>query len=139
MVRKQVLGQLLGQGRAALDNTACAGVFDHGAEGADEINAEMAEKPPVFCRQGGLYQTVRYFFQRHAVIEHNAPAADLVAEPVQERDRKIIRGFPIGISCCLNGRLSESQKHDKPDQAECQAVRAEFGKAAPDALGAKAA
>src|SRR5262249_61292178 len=45
--QKQVLGELLGDGRAALRDAAVKHVGSHGAEKPDGIDAEMAIKAPV--------------------------------------------------------------------------------------------
>ena len=64
---EQVLGQLLGDGGAALDDRVGADVLLHGAKQAEEIDAEMIEEAAVLGGQHGLDDMVGHFVDRHRI------------------------------------------------------------------------
>jgi hypothetical protein len=63
LVQKQVLGELLGQRRAALHAAAPGDVAKHRATDADRIDAEMRIETPILDRHEGLGQIGRQFAQ----------------------------------------------------------------------------
>jgi len=67
--QKQVLGQLLGDRAAALDDTAGAEIGDRGAHEPDRIDAEMAVKTVVLGRNRCLRQIGRHLLQGQRLTE----------------------------------------------------------------------
>ena len=94
--QEQVLGELLGQRRAALDDGVGAQVLDQRAQRAGNVDAEMVVEAPVLGRQHRLDQIVGHFLQRHRVALVDAALADLVAVAVEEGDGEIALRLPVG-------------------------------------------
>src|SRR5271165_7240708 len=130
---KKVLGQLLRDGAAALDNSFGTGVCDDCARRADDIDAEMIKKAPILGGQGRLDERVRDFLERHGIGELNASFADLIAIAVEERDAKIASSPPVRVLCEVDGRNFEQKNNGQAAGAK----RCRFGKQlhedAPDA------
>ena len=84
--QEQVLGQLLGERRAALHHAAGPRIFDQRPEQAEEIDAEMLEKPPVFGRQHRLDEISGRSSIGTEVVMDDAAMADLIAIAVEEGD-----------------------------------------------------
>ena len=107
---EQVLGQLLGDGRAALHDGIGAHVFRHGARQAEEIDAEMVEEAAVLGGEHGLDDVVRHLVDRHGIALDDAALADLVAVAVEEGDGEIVLRAPVPFGF-LEGRHGQRQ-HD---------------------------
>jgi hypothetical protein len=69
---KQILGELLGEGRAALRHAAVQQVGGGGAEKPDGIDAVMAEEAPVLDRDEGPRQIGWKLFDRNIAAAHLA-------------------------------------------------------------------
>ena len=93
--QEQVLGELLGDGRAALDHRIGPDVLRHGAEQAEEIDAEMVEEAAVLGGQHRLDDMVRHLVDRHGIALDDAALADLVAVAVEEGDGEIALVAPV--------------------------------------------
>jgi len=63
--QEQVLGQLLGEGGAALHNAAGACVFRQSPTETEQIDAPMLEESPIFGRQHRLDERIGQFIDRH--------------------------------------------------------------------------
>src|SRR5580704_16861157 len=87
--QEQVLGELLGDGRAALYNAAGLRIGDEGAEQALRINAEMLVKAVVLGCQHRLDQVIGHLVEWDRLVVLDAAAADLVAEAVEKGNREI--------------------------------------------------
>src|SRR5690606_34136804 len=77
--QEQVLCQLLGNARPALDHRVRTYVLGHGAHQSDEIYPPVLEEAAVFGRQHRLDDMVRHLVDRHRVPLDYSTLADLVA------------------------------------------------------------
>ena len=68
--QEQVLGELLGDGRAALGDAAVEQVRHHRAEQADGIDAVVESKPPVLDGDEGVGQVRRHVLERQRRAAH---------------------------------------------------------------------
>src|SRR4029453_18820275 len=84
VVEEQVLRKLLGNGRAALYDTAGARIGHQCSLRAWKIDAEVFVKAPILCREHVLDQMIRKLVERYCVIMFDAARADLVPVPVKE-------------------------------------------------------
>ena len=89
---EDVLGELLGDGAAALGEMAGAQIGEPGAQKADRIDAEMLVEAPVFGGDDGLRQIGRHLLQRQRLAEQIAKGGDDAAVPGENRDA----GPPLG-------------------------------------------
>ena len=76
---EEVLGKLLGQRRAALDDAAGAEIGDHGAGQPDRVDAEMVVEAAVLDRHHRLGQVGRHLVERQARAGRVAAIADQLA------------------------------------------------------------
>ena len=135
---EQVLGQLLGQRRAALHDGIGAGIFEHGTGKPDQVDAEMLEKAAVLGGQHRLDDHVGHFVDRHGIALENAALADLVAVAIEEGDGVIVLSPPV-FRRFLEGRHGQRQHDHGPGSPEREAFRQQFEDAAPPAGGAEPA
>ncbi len=117
VAQKQVLGELLGDRGAALDDAAGARIGDEGAERAAEVDAEMLVEAPVLGGEHGLDQMVRQFVERHRMAVLDAAAADLVAVAVEEGDGEFGLLEPILVRGLAERRAGERQHHHEAGEA----------------------
>ena len=89
VVQEQVLGQLLGDRRAALADAAGLRVGDERSSGAGDVDAEMIVEAAVLGGERRLDQIVRKILQRNRIIVLDAAVADRVAVAVEKRNREI--------------------------------------------------
>ena len=90
---EQILGELLGDGRAALDHAAGGGVAERGAHQPERIDAEMRVEAAVLGREHGLDEIRRQHVEPHMAAaqaslgEHGAVLGEdgHVGRPVVER------------------------------------------------------
>ena len=115
--QEQVLGQLLRDRRAALDDAAAAGIDGQGAQSADRVDAPMLVETPVLGREGGLHEIIREFLELVGIVEVQAAPPDLLAVAIEEGDREVLRLQPVlfGLS---KGRQGERQHHHRTQQAK---------------------
>ncbi len=114
--QKQVLRELLGDGRPALNHAAGLGIGHKGAEGALEIDAEVLEETPVLGCEHRLDQVIGKLVERHRVVMLDAAAADFIAVAVEKRHREIGLFQPVAVGRLAEGRHAE-RHHEK--QAAC--------------------
>ena len=109
VAQEQVLGELLGDGRAALHHAAGPGVGHERAEGAVEVDAVMFVETPVLGRQHRLDEVVGHVLERHRIVVLDAAVADLVAVAVEEGDGEL--GFlqPVLVRGLAEGGDRERQ------------------------------
>ena len=77
--QEQVLGELLGDRRAALHHVVGARVLEQRARGAEDVDAEVLEEAPVLGGQRGLDEVIGDVFQFHGIVVQDAALADLGA------------------------------------------------------------
>ena len=74
---EEVLGQLLGDRRAALPHVVGAGIFDQGAERTHDVDTEMLIEAGIFGGENGVDHVRRDLLQRYGVVlAYAAPADD---------------------------------------------------------------
>ncbi len=113
--QEQVLGELLGQGRAALHNLVGLRVGDQGARRAEKVDAEVLEEAPVLGRQRRLDQVVGQVLERNGIIVVHAALADLGAVAIEELDA-VLAGRNL-VLVELGQRRNGKRVHD--EQAAC--------------------
>ena len=112
LVREEdVLGELLGDGRAALDDAVRLRIGDHGAEEADEVDAVMLEEAPVLRGDDRLDQRVGQLVDRHGALVDDAPMADLVAVAVEEGHGIVVLGAPVPPGGVEGGQRQRQHQH----------------------------
>ena len=118
VAEEQILGELLGDGRAALHHAAGLRVGHQRAERAVKVDAEMLVEAAVFGRQRRLDQIVGHFVERHRIVVLDAAVADLVAVAVEKRHREI--GFlqPVFVRGLAHRRDAERQHEEQAAGAE---------------------
>ena len=136
--QEQVLGELLGEARTALDHRVGAQILAHGAHQAEEVDAVMLEESAVLGRQHGLDEMIGHIVNRHGFALDDAALADLVALAVEEGDGEIVLGAPVGGGL-LEGRQCQRQHYDGADDAERETFARQLEKSAPPAVEAEAA
>ena len=118
VAQEQVLGQLLGDRRAALPHAAGLRVGHQRAERAGDVDAEMVVEAAVFGGQRRLDQIVRKILERNRVIVLDAAAADRIAVAVEEGHREI--GFlqPVVVGGFAECRHRQRQHQDQPAEPD---------------------
>ena len=86
---EKVLGDLLGQRRAALHHGVGPGVLDDRAHRADDVDPEMLEEAGVFRGKHRLDQGGRHFFKRNGVVLPDAALADDLAIGIGKGDGEL--------------------------------------------------
>ena len=139
LVREEkVLGELLRQRRAALDDGVGAQVLDQRPQRARHVDAEMVEEAPVLGREHRLDQVVGHLLERHGVALADAALADLVAVAVEERDREIALRPPVALGR-LEGGEREGQQENGAGRAQRQPIAEDLEDHPREAGDAKAA
>ena len=108
--QEQVLGDLLGDGRAALHQPPAGEVDPDGARQADRIDAGMVPEPAILDRDRGGRQIGRHVGQPQRIADDVAEGGEHVAGAVLQREarpaRRVQRGFgPRQVA-------REPQQHD---------------------------
>src|SRR6185437_12101837 len=130
---EQVLGQLLGDRRAALRAVVALRVIDEGAQGAEYVDAEMVVEAPVLGGDGGLDEIVGQLAQRIGIIGADAALADLVAVAVEEGDRNIFGFVELARLHGIERRQRQRQHQHRADGEEGGAVGQNFDEEAAQA------
>ena len=116
------------------------GVDRHGAQGADDVDAEMVEEASILGRQHLLDEKLRHFVERHGFVVFDAAPADLIAVAIEEGDGEIGAFQPVLVGGRLERRLRQRQQQHKADEADVGGlageVEAKLGEPAqPQPLG----
>ena len=119
--QKQVLGELLGDGGAALHDAAGARIGDQRARGAGDIDAEMLVEAPVLGREHRLDQVVGKLVERDRIVVPDAARADLVAVAVEEGDRELGLLQPVVVRGFAERR--DRQRQHQHQRRRCRAWR----------------
>ena len=112
--QEQVLGELLGEGRAALRHAAAKHVGDHGAGEADRVDAEVAVEPAVLDRDERLRQVGGKLLDRHVGAAHLAAHGERPAVGPDDLDRR----RPLRDFERLNRRQRRDHEGDRPDRGD---------------------
>ncbi len=123
---EEVLRQLLGDRGAALNNALGLGVDGQRADGADDVDAEVAEEAPVLRRQHGLDEIVGQFLERNRIVVLDAALADLGAKAILKRHREVAALEPVGVGSLLKCGDGERERHEEGGKAERQPLAGEF-------------
>ena len=124
--QEEVLGELLRERGAALDDGVGADVFDKRAEGAEEVDTDMLEEPPVLRGERRLDHVVGDFLDRDGVVDIDAALADDVAVAILEGDGEVIEREPVLAVDFLECGQREDVEDDEAAGAEGQAFGGEF-------------
>ena len=119
--QEQVLGELLGDRRAALHDAAGVGVDGQGAQRADHVDAEMVEEAAILGGQHRLDEMVGQFVEGDRVVVLDAAPADLHAVAIEKGDGEILALQPILVAGLAKRRQRQGQDDDQSRQAEVQA------------------
>ena len=106
--QEQILGELLGEGRAALRGAAMQHVAHAGAQDAPRIDAVMRVEAAVLDGDERLRHVIRQFAQRHLGAAHVAAGGERRAVEAEDQHR----GRPLGDF----QRLDRRQVGADPDQ-----------------------
>ena len=136
--QEQVLRELLGDRGAALHNAAGPGVLLHGADGAEDIDAEMLEEAPVLRGDHRLHQIVGQVFNLHRVVLQHAALADDVAVAIEECDGEVRLVAPVLVDR-VESRDGKGEDDQRPGDAKRIAFRCELEEDAPEPLRAEVA
>ena len=100
---EQVLGELLGDRRAALHDAGGARIDGERAQRADHVDAEMAEEAPVLGREHRLDEMIGQLLEGNRIVVLDAAPADLDAIAVEESDREILAFQPVLVAGLAKG------------------------------------
>ena len=117
---EQVLRQLLGDRRTALDDAGGLCVDGQRADGADHVDAEVTEEAPVLGRQHRLDEIVRQLVERHGVVVLDAALADLDAVAVLKGHREVAALQPIVVGCLPERRDGQGQHDEEAGEPDRQ-------------------
>jgi hypothetical protein len=146
-LEEQVLCQLLGQRRAALDDTAGPPVGGEGAGEADRIDTEMPIEAPVLDGDDGLREIGRYLVEGQGLAVVFAAGGDQRPVVGEDLDRRrplrhlplLHRRQPLGIIGDETGdadRTEEDKRDEAADRASDEAAEATTAAAARPAAAA---
>src|SRR6185437_9091898 len=116
--QEQVLGELLGDRRAALAHAAGLRIGDERARGTGHVDAEMVVEAAVFGGERRLDQVVRKVFQLDRIVMLDAAAADRIAVAIEEGHREIGLLQPVlvgGLAERGNGEREQQNQAAKPE------------------------
>ena len=113
IIEKQIFGELLGDGGAALHDAAGARVGRQRAENAGHVDAEMLVEAPVLGGEHGLDQIVGKLVERHGIVMPDAARADLVAVAVEEGHRQFRFLQPVVVGCFVKRRQRQRQRQHR--------------------------
>ena len=88
-LEEQVLGKLLGERRAALDDAAGLGILDRGAHKAHRIDAEMRPEPAILDGDDRLGNIGRQFIDADFIAEEGAALGENVAIGGEQHDARL--------------------------------------------------
>ena len=112
--QEQVLGELLGEGGAALRHAAAKHVGDHGAGEPDRVDAEMAVEPAILDRDERLRQVGGKLLDRHIRAAHLAAQDERPAVGPDDLDRR----RPFRHFERLDRRQRRDHEGDRPDRGD---------------------
>ena len=118
--QEQVLGELLRDRAAALENLAGAEISRGSTQNADRIEAEMAAEPVVLRRDDGVGQVGRHFAQGQRLAEQIAGTADQAVIRRQDRDARpaLGHGKLIGVRQGQREIAEHAAADDQPPQQQ---------------------
>ncbi len=121
--QKQILGELLGQRRAALRNTAMQDIRDRRARDADRIDAVMRIEPPILDGDERLRQIGRQVFQCDIGAGHFAARRQHAAVEADDLDRRRpLRNFKrLDCRQMRAGPDDDADQRDRGPEAEHRA------------------
>ena len=123
--QEQVLGELLGERRAALHHLVGVGVLDQRAGGAEEVDAEVLEEAPILGGERRLDEMIGQISSSgDGVVVQDAALADLVAVLVQEFDARTCRSLMLVLVELRQRRDGEcSRATNRPPAPSVSAFR----------------
>ena len=107
--KEQVLGNLLGQRRAALHHGVCPRILNDRPHRANDVHPEMIKEAGIFRGKHRLDQGGRHFFKRNGVVLLDAALADDLAIGIGKGDGKFAVLVP-DISEARERRQREGQE-----------------------------
>src|SRR5215831_2508479 len=127
--QEQVLGQLLADGGTALHHAAGAGIREHRAEQAGNVDAEVFVETAVLGGERRLDQVIGELVERDCVVVPDAARADFIAVAIEEGDGEL--GFlqPIVVGSFTEGGDRERQQDQQAAAAQGETLRQRFDEA----------
>ena len=92
--QEQVLGELLGDGRAALADAAFFQIGHRRAQHAARIDAAMLVETAILCGQNGVDQVLGQLLRLHMLSVAGAAGGDFLAVAVEHDDRRLAVDVP---------------------------------------------
>ena len=120
---EQVLGELLGQRRAALHDARSAGIGHQRTRRAYDVDAEMLVEAAVLGGEHRLDKMFGKLFECHRIVVADAAPSDLVAVAVLERDGEVLLLQPVVPAHFAEGRNGQGQHEQQADDTERQRLR----------------
>ena len=130
---EQVLGELLGERRAALHRAGGAGVDGQRAGGADRVDAPMVIEAAILGGDQRLNEVGRQILQRQRIVMLDAAPADVDAVAIKEGDRQFLLLQPV-LGGLAEGGLRQRQQRGQADDAPGDAFRSPAGEALAPAM-----
>src|SRR5207248_3949070 len=124
--QKQVLGKLLGDRRAALNDAASARVGEQRTEGAGKIEDTMLVEATVLGGGRCLDQVIGELVERDRIVVADAARADFIAVAIEEGDRKLGPLQPVLVGGLAERRDRECKHDNETASAERKGFRDPF-------------
>ena len=124
--QKQVLGELLGDRRAALGIAVPLGVGNHCPQSTPQIDAEVVVEPAVFGGERGFDQIVGQFVDWIGIVGPNAATADFGAELVEKDHRQVFGLVELAGGGGIERRQREPYRQHGANRQKGQRVRDDF-------------
>ena len=130
--QEEVLGQLLGQCRTALDHLTGTNVCHHGPAQADHVNARVRIEAAILNRQHGIDQIGRQILDGNFMPVRRSPTGNQAALMVQERDRRgRLDCRQAGCIRQVAGNRDQVATHKQAADNDHQEKRAQPGETGP--------
>ncbi len=91
----------------------------------------MLVEPPILRRERRLDHMIRDLFERHGIVEIDAPLPDLVAVRIEELDAVLARRQPTSFLNLEKGGQRETVHDDQPTGGKRYALRRRFVQQTP--------
>jgi len=111
IAEEQVLGELLGDGGAALHHAGGARVHRQRARRADGIDAPVFIEAAVFGGENGLHNEIGKLAERNGIVVLDAAMARELAVAIEKGDGEVLLLQPV-LGCLAEGERGE-REHDR--------------------------
>ena len=134
---EQVLGELLGQRRAALPHAVTARVHQQRPQRADDVDAVMVEEAAVLGGEQRMDEVGRQLVEGHRVVVKDPATPDLLAVAVEEGDGEVLLLQPV-LGGQLERRDGQRQQQKAAGDRQGESLAADLDSDPPQAGNVKA-